>query len=92
MAPKEVHDKAADIAAYVTKYKIPVEDAIKIFAPSVGASDAQAAQAAEQEAKSSRTGGTANPAARAETPDLSQMKKEDLEKRLREEIASGFKV
>lgn len=43
----------------------------------------------ESEANSSRTGGTANPAARSETPDLSKMKDEELEQAFNQRVQAG---
>jgi hypothetical protein len=92
--PEHLKDKAEEIASYKAKYEIPMEDAIAIFDSKgkVSQADVEAAKAAQDEAAQSRTGGTANPAARSDAPDIKQMSDDELKAQLNQAIASGERL
>jgi len=93
-APEHLKERADEIATYAAQYGVPMEDAIAIFDSKgkVSQADVDAANAADAEARQTRTGGTANPAARSEAPDVSKMKDEDLESKLNQAVAEGVKL
>jgi hypothetical protein len=93
-APEHLKAQADEIATYSATHNLPVEDAIAIFdsKSKVSQVDVDAANAAKTEAAQSRTGGTANPAARSETQDVSKMETKDLESKLNQAIAFGEKL
>lgn len=93
-APEHLKAQADEIAAYAARHDLPVEDAIAIFdsKSKVSQADVEAANAAKAEAAQSRTGGTANPAARSETVDVKQMSNEELKSQLKAAISSGYKI
>jgi hypothetical protein len=89
-APDHLKAQADEIASYAARYGVPVEDAIAIFdsKSKVSEADVKAAQAAQSEAMQSRTGGTANPAARQETTDIKNLSDDEL-KALAEQAFRG---
>jgi hypothetical protein len=94
-APEHIKPKADEIASYAAKYGVPIEDAISLFDSrnKVSQEEVNAANAANTEASQSRTGGTANPAARTETPeDPAKWTDKELDAELERRINSGEKL
>lgn len=93
-APEHLKSKTDEIASYSAQYGVPVEDAIAIFdsKSKLSQADVEAQNRANAEASQSRTGGTANPAARSETQDVNKMETKDLESQLKSMVASGEKL
>jgi hypothetical protein len=93
-APEHLKSKADEIATYQAQYGMPMEDAIAIFDAKnrVSPADVEAANAANTEASQSRTGGTANPAARIESSDdPSKWSQEELDAEFERRLAQGEK-
>lgn len=79
-APEHLKAQSDDIASYAAKHGVPIEDAITLFDArnKVSKEDADAMSAAQTEASQSRTGGTANPAARQETSAPKELSNDEL--------------
>ncbi|HZS47230.1 MAG TPA: hypothetical protein VFC63_19305 [Blastocatellia bacterium] len=92
--PEHLKPEMKNIANYAKKHSMPIDDVITLWdaRDKISPEDVAAKAAADQAANNSRTGGTPNPAARQETPEVSKMSTQDLRGELEKRVASGEKL
>jgi hypothetical protein len=92
--PEHLKAEMSNIAKYAREHIMSIDDAITLWDAKnkVSPADLALKQAADEAAQESRTGGTPNPAARQETPEVSKMTATDLRAELEKRIAAGEKL